>query len=604
MVLPAERVSGAAVCSDGGVRTDGDLPTTVAATFCATVVDEWVRAGVRHAVIAPGSRSTPMAVALAERPDLEVHVHPDERAAAFVALGIGLSSGRPAVVLTTSGTAAVELHPAVVEAHHACVPLIAVTADRPPELQGVGAPQTVDQRALFGSSTARFVEPGVPDQAARDGWRSLASRTVADAVGGSGPPGPVHLNLAFREPLLGRAGPLPDGRDGGAPWHAVGSHRRALDRTGTEQLRDLLDQPRGLIVAGARCGPPDAVFALVGVTGWPVLADPRSGLRGGHPGVVTAGDAILRHGPTAAALRPDVVLRLGEAPASKVLARWLADCGATQVAVDAWGRHLDPERTASLVLHADPGAVCTALSRLIGDGGTEGWTDGWRAAEAAADAAISATVEGQVTVTGPVVARAVTSMLTARADREPTLVVSSSMPVRDLEWYGGSHPGVRVLSNRGANGIDGVVSTAVGVALQARGSGSPTVALVGDLALLHDTNALLGMVARHVDLTIVVVDNDGGEIFSFLPPAAGLPGDRFEQLFGTPHGVDLTGLARAHGVAVREPVSPAELATGLAAAVDAPGASVVRVRTDRSTSVAHHDDLHRAVADALASTSP
>lgn len=355
-------------------------------------------------------------------------------------------------------------------------------------------------------------------------------------------------------------------------------------------------------MAGAGCGPSDAVLALVAATGWPVVADPRSGLREGHPGVLTAADAILRHAPTAEALRPDVVLRLGEAPASKVLARWLADSGATQVAVDVWGRHLDPERTASLVVHADPGAVCTALSRLVGDGATDGWTDWWRAAEAAADTAISAMVNGQVTVTGPVVARAVTSMLATRADREPTLVVSSSMPVRDLEWYGGSHAGVRVLANRGANGIDGVVSTAVGVALHARGSGSPTVALVGDLAFLHDTNALLGLVARDVDLTIVVVDNDGGEIFSFLPPADGLTADRFEQLFGTPHGVDLTGLARAHGVAVREPASPAALADELAAAVDVPGASVVRVRTDRATTVAHHDDLHRAVADALATT--
>jgi 2-succinyl-5-enolpyruvyl-6-hydroxy-3-cyclohexene-1-carboxylate synthase len=570
------------------------------ATFCAALVDEWARAGVTDAVVCPGSRSTPMALALAGDDRLAVHVHHDERAGAFVALGLGLASGRPAILLTTSGTAAVECHPAVAEAGLAGVPMVVVTADRPPELHHVGAPQTVDQVHLYGRSVRWYVDPGVPDEAARSSWRSLGARTVAEALHGPAGPGPVHLNLPLREPLVGEPGDLPEGRPDGAPWHSAGGRRAAIDRWGTGRLVELLDADRGVIVAGAGAGDPEVVAALSAATGWPILADARSGCRVPSPAVVGAFDAILRHGPTAQALAPRVVLRLGEPPASKVLARWLADADPTVVAVHGHGRWFDADRQAAHVLHADPTAACSALVQLIGGraAGNEAWSDAWARAEAAAQAAIDATLATIDRPTEPGTAR---SLLAALPD-DATLVVSSSMPVRDLEWYGAPRAGVRVLANRGANGIDGVVSTALGAALAARtaGSGAPTVALVGDVALLHDANALLGLAARGVDLTVVVVDNDGGGIFSFLPQAEALGPERFEQLFGTPHGVDLSVLVAAHGLITVEPAGAADVDTAVSASVAAGGARLVRVPTDRAANVAVHDAIHRAVAEALA----
>ena len=579
--------------------SDPAVDITVTATFCATLVDEWVRSGVTDAVVSPGSRSTPMALALVARPELAVHVHVDERAAGFVAVGLGLASGRPAVVLTTSGTAAVELHPAVVEAHHAGVPILAVTANRPPELFDVGAPQTVDQLQLFGRSVRWFAAPGPPSADAAGAWRSLAARAVVEAVDGPAGPGPVHLDLSFREPLLGAPGDLPPGREGGVPWHTAGGHRVAVDRAGTTRLTDLLDAERGVIVAGAGAGDPRSVLALAASAGWPVLADPRSGCRLDHPAVVTHADAVLRHGPTAEILRPSVVLRLGAPPASKVVGAWLAASNARQVAVDAHGRWFDADRTARHVLHADPTAAVTALARLVARPGTDAWIGRWTAAERAASIAVDEVLARHAEVTEPGLVRHLLAALPEGA----TLVVSSSMPIRDLEWFGGQHPGVRVLANRGANGIDGVVSTAVGVALAARGTGAPTAVLVGDIAFLHDASALLGLLDRGVDLTVVVVDNDGGGIFSFLPPADALATARFEQLFGTPHGVDLGLLVAAHGLVTIEPATATDLGAVLPAAVGG-GLQVVRVRTDRAANVAIHHELHTAVATALATALP
>ena len=575
------------------VRLADLRPQDLQATCCATLVDEWVRCGVAHAVVAPGSRSTPMALALAADERIAVHVHHDERAAAFVALGIGLSTGHPALVLTTSGTAAAHLHPAVIEAHQASVPLVVLTADRPPELRQVGAPQTVDQTHLYGRSVRWFADPGVPDAAGAHAWRSLAARAVAEATTGTGGPGPVHLNLPFREPLVGTVAALPEGRDDGVRWHTTVGRRSALDRAGTERLAALLDRDRGVIVAGASGADPELVLALARTTGWPVLADPRSGCRTGSAPSVAAFDAILRHPATADALQPDVVLHLGSPPASKVLGAWVAASGAVQVGIDAHGRWFDPTHQLAHVLHADPDAALQALLRLVGGRAEENaaWTSAWASAEAAAQAAIDVVLALHDECTEPGTSRSVARVLPDGA----TLVVSSSMPVRDLEWFGGAMPGVRVLANRGANGIDGVVSTAVGVALAAAGTGQPTAVLVGDVALLHDANALLGVAARGIDLTVVVVDNDGGGIFSFLPQAEALGTDRFELLFGTPHGVDLAALAAAHGILTVEPASAADVPTAVAASIGAGGVRIVGVPTDRTANVEVHHALHAAV---------
>jgi len=538
-----------------------------------------------------------MALALASDERMAVHVHHDERAGAFVALGLGLASGRPSLLLTTSGTGAVEVHPAVVEAHQASVPMIVLTADRPPELHHVGAPQTVEQGDLFGVAVRWAMDPGVPDAAGSSAWRSLAARSVAEATTGPAGPGLVHLNLPFREPLVGSASGLPVGRPDGAPWHTTVGRRLAVDRLGTARLEELLDADRGIIVTGGDAGDPALVHELSTSTGWPVLADARSGCRVPVPGVVGAFDALLRHGPTAASLVPDVVLRLGMPPASKVLSQWIAGSGAVEVAVDPHGRWFDPEHGAAHILHADPAAACQALVHLVGGraGSAPGWLAAWTAAEERAQAAIDAALAEHDAPTEPGIARTLLAALPEGA----TLVVSSSMPVRDLEWFGAPRAGVRVLANRGANGIDGVVSTGVGAALAAGGDGAATVVLIGDVAFLHDSNALLGLVERGVDLTIVVVDNDGGGIFSFLPQGEALGAERFEQLFGTPHGVDLSLLAAAHGLMTVEPATAADVADAVRSSIHAGGPRIVRIRTDRSANVQLHDQLNAAVAAAL-----
>lgn len=576
-------------------------PADVQATFAATLVDEWVRCGVRHAVVCPGSRSTPLALALAERAargagDLRLHVHHDERSGAFLALGLGVATGRPAVVLTTSGTAAVELHPAVVEADLAGVPLLACTADRPPELRDVGAPQAIDQLHLFGRSVRWFADPGVAEPTTAARWRALAARAVAEAIGD--PPGPVHLNLPFREPLVGTPGPLPAARDRGA-WV-----RRMPTGAAADLPAALVPGRRGVVVAGVAPVDGITIHRLASLLGWPVLADPRSSAWGttgssSDARVVSHLDALLR-APAAAALRPDVVLRIGGPPASRVVNEWLAAAGADEIVAGAPGWS-DPAATAATVVHGDAGGTLRAWVDAVvggearGGGGGRGdhaatgeWLARWRRAGDAAAEAVREALDDLRVANEPGVARDVVAALPDGAG----LVVSSSMPIRDVERYAAPRPGVRIVSNRGANGIDGVLSTAVGVAL---GTGAPTALLVGDVAFLHDVNGLLGAADRGIDLTCVVVDNDGGGIFSFLPQAGVVPPGRFEALFGTPHGLDLVDVARAHGApacaieghevsdAVRESV------------VEGGGLRILVVRTDRAANV----DIHRLIDDAV-----
>jgi 2-succinyl-5-enolpyruvyl-6-hydroxy-3-cyclohexene-1-carboxylate synthase len=554
-------------------------PADVQASFCACLADEWAKAGVTDAVVAPGSRSTPLVDALDRK--MRVHVFLDEREAGFAALGIGLATGRPAVVATTSGTAAVELHPSVVEAAQAGVPLLAVTADRPPELHHVGAPQTVEQHGLFAAAVRWSFDPGVAEEGSQAAWRSVASRCVAEALAG---PGPVHLNLPFREPLTGAAGPLPEGRAG--PWHAVA---RPAPPSADPETAALLRAERGLILAGAGAGDPAEVLGLARRLGWPVLADPRSGCRLPDVQVVAAADALLRV-PGVAAWRPEVVLRLGAPWASKVVSQWLAGLACPQVLSDPAGRWADPERTASHVTTAGAGALAASVDeRRPG-----GWLRRWQRAEEAAQAAIGSLLDKgrPLELSEPAVARACAAGTPAGG----VLFASSSMPVRDVEWYGAPRGELTVLSNRGANGIDGVLSTAIGAAL---GSGAPTVALLGDLAFLYGAGSLLWAAGRPVRLLAVVVDNDGGGIFSFLPQARAFAPERFETYWGTPHGIDLAAVAAAYGVPATRLADREALDNFVASAPD-PGVRVGVVASDRGANPAVHDRVHAAVADAVA----
>lgn len=558
------------------------------ATFCATLVDEWARCGVVHAVASPGSRSTPLLLALAGDGRIRLHVHQDERSAGFLALGLALAASEPTIVVTTSGTAAVELHPAVVEADLAAVPLLVCTADRPPELIDVGAPQAIDQTHLFGRSVRWVHAPGVADAAASPRWRALAARAYSEATGPRR--GPVHLNLAFREPLVGEAADLPAPRSGdGVAWTTRPRAQEVVD-PGTS-VDDLAGR-RGVIVAGAGSPDGELVHELASALGWPVLAAPQASVWRVPGAVIPVADAILRT-PMGDQLTPEVVLRLGAPLASRVVGEWIAASGADEIVVAGPGTWTDPHGTAGVILPGDPRHVLARWSQGLGaappvDGGA--WRRGWEEAGVTALAAVDTVLAEVDGPTEPGTARTLVAALPA----DSTLLVSSSMPIRDVEWYASPGTGARIEANRGANGIDGVVSTAVGLAVAA---GRPTGLLIGDVAFLHDSNGLIGAAERGIDLVIVVVDNDGGGIFSFLPQAAAVPPEVFETVYGTPHGLDLVAVAQAFGCHAS---APDDLEESVGQAIEAGGVRVLVVRTERGENLALHARLNAAVRDALA----
>jgi 2-succinyl-5-enolpyruvyl-6-hydroxy-3-cyclohexene-1-carboxylate synthase len=557
----------------------------VATSFARTLVDEWVRNGVGFAVVCPGSRNTPLSLALVRDGRVRVDVVLDERSAAFRALGFGLATGRPAVVCCTSGTAAVNLHPAVVEAHHARVPLLVCTADRPAELQDWGAGQTIDQTHLYGNVVRWFHDPGPPEATAgaNERWRALACRAVAHACGP--PSGPVHLNLPFREPLVPTGEPLvaTPGRAHGAPWVRTSPARRAASPADVDRLSAMVrGAGRGIVVAGwGAATDARAVEAFARRTGWPVLADPLSQLRTGSQ-CVTTYEALLRVDGFAGSHRPELVVRVGAPLTSKVANAWLD--GAPTVLVDPDRAWSDPGHAAYERFEADPAALLDALADSRPPETDPEWTAGWFAAEAKARTAVDGVLDADVACEARIARDT--------ADAVPdggTLLVASSLPVRALEWTMAPRSGLRVLANRGANGIDGFVSTVFGVA---RGTAGPVVGLCGDLCFLHDTNGLLDADASR-PVTFVVVDNGGGGIFEYLPQRA-LP--EFEPLFATPQAANVVDVARAHGVAA-ERVDLGALPKLVADGTDE--VRVVVVDVDRRSAREQHGRLWTTVASVL-----
>lgn len=511
-----------------------------------------------------------MALAAIADGRLNVEVVLDERVAAFTALGAGLD-GTPAVLICTSGTAAANFFPAVVEAGLSAVPMIVCTADRPPELRGVGAPQTIDQLELYGTSVRWFVDAPVPDDADPSTWRTLARTALLHAA-----TGPVHLNLPFREPLVGQ----PDALPGSAEPHVVN-----VRVAPPVELPPSVLLARGIVLAGGASGvAAQGVSDLARALGWPLLADPLSGLRS-DPRAIAYSDAMLRHEGFARDHRPEVVIRVGRPPASKVVNQWIAASGAPVVQVGGPG-HIDPDHNVVVTCSIDDldRAMEAGWRGALGSRWSDTWERSWFEAERIASSAIIGALIG-----GPLTEPGVAYTVAEHLPRDGRLVVSSSMPVRDLEWFGGRRATAH--SNRGANGIDGVMSTARGMA----GNGKPVVVLIGDLAFCHDANALWGVVGAGHDLRVVVVDNDGGGIFSFLPQATTLDRPDFEQLFGTPHGADVLALAAAYGVRGTMVGDRDSLRLALAE----PGPHVIRVVSDRRRNVEVHRVLHQLVLDAL-----
>jgi 2-succinyl-5-enolpyruvyl-6-hydroxy-3-cyclohexene-1-carboxylate synthase len=541
--------------------------------FC----DELARCGLEQACTSPGSRSTPIVLSLVRHPGIRCFSHLDERCAGFFALGAAKATNRPVAVVCTSGTATANLLPAVVEAWHARVPLLVLTADRPPELRGVGAGQTIDQDRLYGSAAKWFFEVGVHEATpARLRWiRTLACRAYWTAL--EGPAGPVHLNFPLREPLV-LDGALPDddtARGGGRPYVVREPAHTAAPAGGPGP------HPSGrmVAVAGAGASDPARLATFAARAGIPLLADPLSAARRGQAAVAHY-DLLLRDPRFAADHRPEFVFRMGELPTSKPLRAWLASLTeAAQLAVDPDGAWHDPDAVVGMRLRG-------ALPRPEHLEPQPGWLDSWAAADRAAAGAIDGALGDGLSE--PSVSRGLIQWLPAQS----TLFVASSMPIRDLEEFAPAlEQPPRVLSNRGANGIDGTVSSAFGCA--AAGPG-PVVLLIGDVALVHDIGGLLAGRRLGIPLTIVVLNNDGGGIFHFLPVAG--ESDAFEEHVATPHGLDFAQAAALYGCTHHRAQTLEELRAAVGESIARrEGTTIVEVRTDRTENLR----LHRRVAETV-----
>lgn len=597
-------------------------PANALYAYVGAFADELARAGVRHAVVCPGSRSTPLALALAETPAIRLWMHVDERAAAYFGLGLAKRTGAPVALLCSSGTAAANFLPTIVEAHLAHVPLVVLTADRPHELRDCGAPQAIDQNRLYGTFVKWFADVALPE-ASGDALRyvrTLAGRAVATAR--AVPAGPVHLNFPLREPLTPDAGPLPpveardavawQGRPGGTPYTRVteaGASAPAAAEIARIAAR-IRATPRGLVIAGPGVDAELAehLIALGRRAGYPLLADPLSRVRlAPHPGdplPVSSYDAFLRSDRFVSAAAPQLVLRFGAMPTSKPLLLYLkryAHC--PQIVVGMPGTWDEPTQLASEMIHCEPAAFChdvgVALSSLPTsglpatehEGARAPWREAWSKADEVTRASLAAAMRRFPTLFEGRVFAELAELLPDGAH----LVVGNSMPVRDCDtffWPNGKR--IHVYGNRGANGIDGVVSTALGIAA-ARDGDAPTVLVIGDLSFYHDLNGLLAARLHGVDLTVVLVNNDGGGIFSFLPQAD--HPDHFERLFGTPTGLDFSHAVRMYGGDFTRIANWDAFRAALRDGMSGGGLHVVEVPTERASNVALHRELWR-VADA------
>ena len=587
-------------------------------------VDELQRAGIHHVIICPGSRSTPLAMAIAQHSALRVWMHIDERSAAFFGLGMAKRLDLPVALLCTSGTAAANFMPAIVEAKLSHVPLLVLTADRPPELRDCGAPQTMDQNRLYGAHVKWFVEVALPE-ATNEALRYI--RTLANRAGNltqAAPSGPVHLNFPFREPLIPEPytnSPLPmeqngrdciawQGRIGNEPYIRVGDATQNFAPKASIEylLKQVNETVDGLIIVGPLDKPElaEPLTELAQRLGYPILADPLSQLRCGphdHSHIVTTYDALLRTTTFIHQMPPRFILRFGAMPTSKALLLYLKhyhDC--PQVVIDGQNSWQEPTQLASMLIHVDPVAFCQdflkalvncPIDRNTQQDGASCWLTTWQQQ----DQLVRETLHAKLQKFEPLFEGRVFSELANLLPEGTNLFAGNSMPVRDLDsFFWGSQQHVRILGNRGASGIDGVVSTALGVSA-ASGKDEPTVLVIGDLSFFHDLNGLLAAHLHHLNLTIVLINNNGGGIFSFLPQA-NYP-EHFEHLFGIPIGLDFHPVVQMYGGQFQRIATWEEFRQAITNSLTNGGLHIIEVPTERASNVEMHRQLWLAVEQEL-----
>lgn len=597
--------------------------------YVGAFVDELVRSGLRHAVICPGSRSTPLAMTFATSSAIHAWMHIDERSAGFFALGMAKRLGQPVALVCTSGTAAANFLPAIVEAHLTHVPLLVLTSDRPPELRDCGAPQAIDQNRLYGNHVKWFVETALPE-ATDEALRYI--RTIADraqALTLAIPAGPVHLNMPFREPLTPE--PATDrqlmariirdqqawwGRPDNQPYTQIDQavSQIASETTIAQLAQQIIGLPHGLIVVGPQTNVflVGSLLKLARLTGYPILADPLSQLRTGidpSDPIISSYDAFLRSDRFCAQYAAQCVIRFGSMPTSKPLLLYLKrHTTCKQILIDGQEGWEEPTQLATQVLHTDPVSFCQQLSSAIAQlsgniGGEEeypsvsatgiSWRNLWLQTEQVTRQALATTMNDF----GKLFEGCVFTELSTLLPSNALLYVGNSMPVRDMDtFFWTQEKPLLCLGNRGANGIDGVVSSALG-ASAAGGSAGSSLLVIGDLSFFHDLNGLLAARLHSLNLVVVLINNDGGGIFSFLPQAA-YP-EHFEQLFGTPTGLNFRGAVEMYGGTFERVHDWETLRRACLDGFERGGLHVLEVPTERESNVLMHRQLWPAVEQAL-----
>ena len=557
--------------------------------WCRSLFHQFASNGVRHVAISPGSRSTPLSIAADSTEGLETSIHLDERAGSYFALGLAKATSKPVILICTSGTAAANYHPAVVEAFYSGIPLIIISADRPPELQNRGAPQTIDQIELYGKHVRGFFQTPVPSDSTQNGAISLATDAFKQSLKPF--PGPIHINCPLREPL----------EPSDIPFSAfkADDHLEITHEVDISGLKKFLEYEKGLIVVG----PMDTdsytrekISELGNITGWPVVADPASSMRNGPHAencvIISSGEHIFRS-TWVKEHKPDVIIQMGRMPTSKGYKLFLNEVGCQNIiCTDHLGFFPDPENVATHKIAISPNTLAEDLTRLAGKKNQTDWTESWNNAEKISSRTIRELINNSV------FDEAATALcLEEVLPEESCIFVSNSMPIRDLDAFlPSSLKRLKVFANRGANGIDGVISTAAGVSKGL--SGVPTILFTGDLAFLHDLSGFTALRRLRSNLTIVVVDNNGGGIFSFLPIAE-TEGVNFQKLFHTPHDLDIETVAAIIDAKVFKPTTRQDFSVALNKSISVGGVNVIHVIVDTKKNVAIHKKASKKVNEVL-----
>lgn len=572
--------------------------TEVLTRYTTNFIDELVKNGVEHVVISPGSRSTPLALAFSEYEEIKEWIVIDERSAAFFALGLAKQTKRPVAILCTSGTAAANYFPAIVEAHYSRVPLVVLTADRPHELRDVGAPQAIDQLHLYGNYVKWFQEMALPEASPEmiSYVRSKASRAVYMA--GEGNPGPVHLNFPFREPLS-----LDFSLDG--IWENEEERMNfsipidGKKQLSEEQLKDFIEKvsgnKKGLIV----CGPqgdetlfPEKVTALAEKWRLPILADPLSQMRNGKhqkSAIIATYDAILKNEEVRKRLKPDFIIRFGAMPVSKSYLFYIKENpDIPQFIVENHSGFREPTGNVTEFIFSDPVEFCDGLLALDAPVFSEQWLEDWQKMNEIAKKHLTFRTEKEITEGGAI------RVLQEVIPENSTLYVGNSMAVRDVDtFFLNDEKKLSILANRGANGIDGMVSSGVGAAA----AGGRVTLVLGDLSFFHDMNGLHAAKHYSFNLTVLLVNNNGGGIFSFLPQAN--DPKHFEALFGTPLNLDFKKAAELYEANYTAPETEETLKEALKDSYLTPGLSVIEVKTNREENVRWHRRIWENIAEEI-----